>query len=52
MKKYQYFYNNDPKEEACGTLYAEDLNEATLIASKIKLLEFKDFIKIFNVKLL
>jgi len=52
MKQYKYFYISDPKEEACGTLYAEDINEAFLIASRIKKLKLKSFREIFNVTLL
>ncbi len=52
MKKYKYFYLKDEKEEACGTLYAEDINEAFMIASRMKELPIKSFREIFNVKLL
>ena len=52
MKKYKYFYRNDLKEEALGVLYAEDINEAYFIASRIKNLEIKQFREIFRVKLL
>lgn len=52
MKKYKYFYLKDEKEEVCGTLYAEDINEAFLIASRMKQLELKLFKEIFSVKLI
>jgi len=52
MKKYKYFYLNDKKEEVCGTLYAENINDAFLIASRMKQLEVEKFREIFNVKLL
>ena len=52
MKKYKYFYLNSIKEEPCGTLHAENINEAFLIASRMKQLEIKKFREIFNVKLL
>lgn len=52
MKKYKYFYLKDEKEEACGTLYAKNINEAFLIASRMKELPIKSFKEIFNVRLL
>ncbi len=50
MKKYKYFNINDPKEEACGTLYAENINEAFTIACRMKELTLDSFSKIFDVK--
>jgi hypothetical protein len=52
MKKYKYFYLKDEKEEVCGVLYAENINEAFSIASRMKQLELKSFKEIFGVKLL
>lgn len=52
MKKYKYFYLNDKKREVCGVVKAEDVNEAFLIASKIKNLDLKKFKKMFNVEVM
>jgi len=50
MKKWKYYYLNDSKKETCGTLYAENLNEACLIASRMKQLPIKEFKEIFGVE--
>tara|TARA_S200002703_G_scaffold43808_3_gene38179 strand:- start:3605 stop:3763 length:159 start_codon:yes stop_codon:yes gene_type:complete len=52
MKKYKYFYINDLKKEACGTLYAGDINEAFAIACRMKELTLDSFKEIFDIKLL
>lgn len=50
MKKWKYYYLNDSKKETVGTLYAEDPNEAYLIASRMKQLPLIEFKKIFGVE--
>ena len=50
MKKWKYYILTDLNKEAVGTLYAEDINEAYLIASKIKNLSPTEFKKIFGVE--
>lgn len=50
MKKWKYYYLNDSKKETVGTLYAEDPNEAYLIASRMKQLPLGEFKKMFGVE--
>ena len=50
MKKYKYFYANDKKKEVCGTVKANDTDEAFLIASITKQLNLKEFKKLFNIE--
>jgi len=50
MKKWKYYILKDLNKEVVGTLYAEDINEAYLIASKIKNLSPIEFRKIFGVE--
>lgn len=50
MKHWKYFYLNDIKKEAIGTLYAEDEGEAYTIASRMKKLNIISFRDIFKVE--
>lgn len=49
MRQWKYFYLNDSEKETCGTLYAENINEAYLIASRMKQLPIKEFKDIFGI---
>jgi len=50
MKKWKYYTLTDLNKETVGTLYAEDINEAYLIASRMKKLPLIEFKKIFGVE--
>tara|TARA_R110000772_G_C12990744_1_gene406974 strand:+ start:14 stop:172 length:159 start_codon:yes stop_codon:yes gene_type:complete len=50
MKKYKYFYAIDKQKEVCGTVKANDVDEAFLIASITKHLNLEEFKKIFNIE--
>ena len=50
MKKYKYFYAIDKQKEVCGTVKANDIDEAFLIASITKHLNLEEFKKIFNIE--
>ena len=50
MKKWKYYTLTDLNKEAVGTLYAEDINEAYLIASRMKNLSLIKFKEIFGVE--
>lgn len=50
MRQWKYYYLNDSNKETCGTLYAENINEAYLIASRMKQLPIKEFKEIFGVE--
>lgn len=50
MKKWKYYSVNDPNKETCGTLHAEDINEAYAIASRIKQLPVPKFKELFNIE--
>ena len=50
MKQWKYFYLNDSEKETVGTLYASDVNEAFLIASRMKQLPIEEFRKMFGIE--
>lgn len=50
MKKWKYYYLIDSEKETVGTLYAEDVNEAYAIASRMKQLPLVEFEKLFGVE--
>lgn len=50
MKRWKYYYLKDSKKETIGTLYAEEINEAYSIASRMKQLSLKEFKEIFGVE--
>lgn len=50
MKKWKYYGVNDESKETCGTLHANDINEAYAIASRMKQLPVVEFKKIFSVE--
>lgn len=50
MKRWKYFNINDSQKETVGTLYAEDLNEAYAIASRMKQLPLGKFQELFLVE--
>ena len=50
MIKYKYYYLNDKNEETVGTCYAENVDEAYAIASRIKKLPINKFIELFGIK--
>lgn len=50
MKRWKYYTLTDLDKEIVGTLYADDINEAYLIASRMKQLPLKEFKNIFGVE--
>lgn len=52
MKKYKYYSLNDKTKEKIGSCWAEDINEAFLIASRMKKLPLDKFKKLFTVELI
>lgn len=50
MKRWKYYTLIDLDKEIVGTLYADDINEAYLIASRMKQLPLKEFKNIFGVE--
>jgi len=50
MKKWKYFNIKDSQKETVGTLYAEDLNEAYAVASRMKRLSLSKFQELFLVE--
>lgn len=50
MKRWKYFNIKDSQKETVGTLYAEDLNEAYAVASRMKQLPLSKFQKLFLVE--
>jgi hypothetical protein len=50
MKKWKYYTLKDENKEAVGVLYAEDINEAYAIASRMKKLPLLEFEKLFGVE--
>lgn len=50
MKKWKYYGLNDSKQEALGILYAESIEEAYDIASRMKQLPLPEFKKLFGVE--
>tara|TARA_R110001592_G_scaffold271671_2_gene538231 strand:+ start:2455 stop:2613 length:159 start_codon:yes stop_codon:yes gene_type:complete len=52
MKKYKYYSLNDKNKETVGSCWAESINEAFYISSKMKGLSIDKFKKLFNVELM
>jgi hypothetical protein len=50
MKQFIYYNKLDPKKEPYGKLEAINLEDAILIASHVKEMSKKDFLKIFEVE--
>ena len=50
MRKWKYYYITDSNKETVGTLYAEDINEAYAIATRMKDLSLEKFQKLFTVE--
>ena len=49
MKQFVYYQKNDPNKEPYGKFEAIDLEDAILIASRIKDMSIEDFLKLFRV---
>ena len=52
MKKYKYYSLNDKTKEKIGGCWAENIDEAFLISSRMKELPLDKFKKLFTVELM
>ena len=50
MKNFIYYSKSDSTKEAIGKINAINLKDAKLIASHIKQMPLKDFLKVFKVE--
>jgi hypothetical protein len=47
--KFKFYIKNDPKQEAIGIIHAKNIIEAEFLASEVKRLPHREFIKIYSV---